>query len=189
MTSVTPLGSRLMWGWNVSTGALGSQQADRKHWGPGQEARERPQCRQDLSVGKSPRFGTTIASRVSSTSFLVLKAEIISSLPLTQKNEWVDASWLLWSVRCSTVLHLWEQSAFHLISTTTLVIDYHQLFPFYRGGNWGLVMSFAPNLIALSRYSWDLNPGSWTLIVILLTILIRIWRICSLIMIIFLLLW
>ena len=33
-----------------------------------------------------------------------------------------------------------------------------------------MVTSLAPNLIAVNRYSWDINPGSWTLTVILLTI-------------------
>lgn len=33
-----------------------------------------------------------------------------------------------------------------------------------------MVRSLAPNLIAVNRYNWDLNPGSWTLIVILLTL-------------------
>lgn len=90
VTSVGPLGGRLMWVGKVSTGALGSQQAGRKHWGPGREAMERLQSRQYLSVEKNPGSGTTIGSWVSSTSFLALKVEIISSLLLTWRNEWVE---------------------------------------------------------------------------------------------------
>ena len=101
---------------------------------------------------------------LSTVSFLSLKAEIDFPLILTCINQWVNDSWHLGSIWYGPgpMLHLLEQSSFHLIPTTTLVVHYGQSFLLYRWGNWGLIMSLAQNLTAFNRYSRDLNPGSLT---------------------------